>query len=198
MAFSVLLVCGLYVAINAAYLLILSPEVLAESPGVAAAVFSRVLGDAGKPVITGTILLCAAGALNGMLLAGSRLPFALARDYAKQPHFAAPWKGLIWIGIWSAVLVLWGNFERLLFFSGFAVWFFFTLSGAGLFLLYRRQPASRAILKACGFPLFPGILAGTSLLLFAATIFHAPVQALAGCILLLAGIPVYFLLKRRS
>ncbi len=201
-----LIVMALYLLINTAYLKVLSPAEMAGQKAIAAEVLKRLFGKVGLVMITTAVLISSGGALNSTILTGGRIPFAVACDNPamggiSRVHqgFGTPVLSLGLNALWACVLVLWGNFERLLFFTAFANWFFFTLAGIGVFILRRRALKSPAVFSAAqdtkfsmpGYPWVPVLFVGSSVLLCLTTILHAPRESLFGTCLILSGVPVY-------
>jgi APA family basic amino acid/polyamine antiporter len=200
----VFLVTGVYVLINAAYLRAMSPEQMIQSRAIAADIFKDLFGPAGRTLMTAAVLISASGALNSTILTGGRIPFAVACDYPRlswfakvDPRFETPLRSLIVNGIWASILVLWGNFEQLLFFFAFANWFFFALVGISVFV-FRRQIPQASNFCMPGYPMVPILFILSSVWVCWITIQHAPYETFVGVILMLMGIPVYFLFRKRE
>ena len=176
---------------------------MTHSKAIAADVFSKLFGPAGKLILTAAVLISASGALNSTLLTGARIPFAVAEDYPKFSWFAkinpclgTPVRSFILNGVWASVLVLWGNFEQLLFFFAFANWLFFALAGVSVFVLRKKAGPSENF-SMIGYPWVPVIFTLSSIALCAITVMSAPAESLFGFFLLLAGLPIYFLFRSR-
>src|SRR3989338_9576145 len=99
-------------------------------------------------MVTVAILFSALGALNSNILTGARVPFSVAQDFPRlgwfgrvDSKFKTPLRSFVINGVWASVLVLWGNFEQILFFNAFEIWFFFILVGASVFVLRRKMPS---------------------------------------------------------
>ena len=98
---------------------------------------------------------------------------------------------------WDAVLVLWGNFEQLLFFFAFANWLFFALVGLSVFMLRKKNPKGTDTYSMMGYPWVPALFILCSLFLCLVTIQSAPRESLFGALLLLSGLPIYWIFKER-
>jgi len=196
-------IAALYITINAAYLKMMRPEEMIRSPAIAADIFQALFGPAGKTVITCVVLISACGALNSTILTGGRIPFAVGRDFPRfgwlsQVHARTetPLASYAANAIWASVLVIWGNFEQLLFFCGFAKWLEFTLVGLSIFFIRKKHTGEGAIPLRGMEAVAPIIFTLTSAWLCGTTIAYAPREALVGAFLILAGIPVYRCLNR--
>jgi APA family basic amino acid/polyamine antiporter len=188
---------------NAAYLTVLSPAEMIQTKTIASDIFGKLFGEGGKWVVTLAILISAGGALNSTILTGGRIPFAIAGDYPRaswiakvDPKWGTPLRSLVLNSLWACVLVLWGNFEQLLFFSAFAAWLFFAFVGGSVFILRRQSKGEHFLMN--GYPWVPFLFILVSLWLCLTTIQHAPREALMGALLILAGIPVFYFLNGRE
>ena len=200
----ILIVGGVYLLINAAYLNVLSPSQMVQSKAVASDIFFSLFGPTGMVLVTAAVLISASGALNSTILTGARIPFAVACDTPKFSWFAkideryqTPLRSFVLNGLWASTLVLWGNFDQLVFFFAFANWFFFALAGISVFRL-RRKASSPDSFAMAGYPWIPILFVLSSLALCGITIQSAPRESLFGALLLLTGLPVYFLFRQNN
>jgi len=153
----------LYVLANVAYLKVLSIPEIAAAERVGADLAIRTMGPLGGRFVSLAVLLSIVGAVNGCVLTSARVPFAQARDglfFAPlgkvHPRFQTPAVAIVWVGVWTCVLVLTGSYETLYSYSILAAWVFYTLSVAGVFVLRRKLPDAprpyRAGHPAAAFP----------------------------------------------
>ncbi len=199
---SIFIVTGLYLFINVGYLKVMTPDAILHSPSIASDIFYRLFGQGGRRIITVAVLVSASGALNSTILTGARIPFAVAQDSPKlawlgsvHSRFGTPYAAFWANSLWAVMLVLWGNFEELLFFTGFAKWFFFTLAGLSVFILRRKYPETERF-RLPGYPWVPLFFTVVAMTLCLTTILSEPRAALFGVSLLLMGLPVYGFLHR--
>jgi len=212
-----LIVTTLYILANIAYLSILplhgSPTAtdvvgrgiqFAEYDRVATAASSLIFGDVAVSIMAGLIMISTFGCNNGLILAGARLYYAMAKDglFLKQasklnqnsvPAFA------LWLQCaWASVLCLSGTYGDLLDYCTFTSLVFYIVTIGGIFLLRRKEPDAERPYKAFGYPVLPliYILAGLGI----CTILLIEKTRNTGMGLLIAGIgvPIYFLTKRGS
>jgi APA family basic amino acid/polyamine antiporter len=108
-----------------------------------------------------------------------------------------PGNSLLWQGIWASVLVLSGTFDQLTDMIIFAVFIFYGATSLGVFILRRKMPDAYRPYKVWGYPVVPAIFIVFCICLFFNTIITRPREAAIGIILILSGIPVYFLLRRK-
>lgn len=202
--FGLAIVITTYTLINAAYVRVLSIAEIAESPAVAALLAERVLGISGARFIATLVLISAPGVVNVLILAGSRLYFAMASDglFFKaatklHPRYRSPAWSIVAQAGWSGVLVISQTYGQLLQDAMFAEWTFFALIGASVFVFASRDPrfysgpGDRLLISVCasGFTL-------TATAVVVNTLYHSPRQSLLGVLLILAGLPVYRLWVR--
>lgn len=195
----------LYLLANVAYLWAMSPSEIAKSDAVASEILSRLYGANAEKIMTLAVLISAAGALNSTILTGARIPFALAQDLEKlnwlgkiHHRFETPFYSLLLNGFWASLLVLWGNFERLLFFCGFAKWFFFSLSAASIFFIRQRPRDTKHEIFSWGYPAAPILFLLFSIWLCWSVLAHAPFEAFIGTLIVISGIPLYYVLRRKN
>ena len=196
-----LMITGLYFLINAAYLKALSPDQMVQSKAIAADVLKKLFGETGKLAMTAIVLMSSLGALNSNILTGGRIPFSVAQNSPRlkwlgkvDSRFHTPLRSLVLNGIWACVLVLWGNFEQILFFNAFEIWLFFILVGVSVFILRRKNNAHSGF-SMVGYPFVPILFTLVSFWLCWTTIQHAPREAFIGFVIILIGGPLYFLAK---
>ncbi len=211
------LVSLLYVLANVSYLQVLPLHGAADGATVVArgiehatqdrvgtAVAEQIFGAAGATAMAIAILVSTFGCNNGLILAGARVYFAMARDklfFRRAGTLNArhvPSYALIVQSIWVSLLCLTGTYGQLLDYVIFAALLFYVLTTIGLFILRQKQPDLERPYHAVGYPFLPALyvfLAGSvSVILLIAP--QTRTQALFGFVLVLVGIPVYALWRR--
>lgn len=211
LAFGMLLILGLYAAANLAYFYALPfEEVISSYSSVnrtALPVATKAAQAAFGPVAVGILsiafVVSALGSLNGSILTGARVPFAMARDNlffrqlgevshkGRSPVFSVAVQGFI-----ASALALSGTFDQLTDYVVFASWIFYTLATAALFVLRRKLPDAERPFRTPLFPILPLIFIACSSLLLLNTLWRSPMESGVGLAFLAAGIPVFFLFKR--
>ncbi len=194
-----------YILANLAYLSMLPLAELSASPRPAADAVSRAVGPAGGFVIASAIFLSTFGSVGIYTLTAPRIYFAMARDglffrsvAGVHPRFRTPAGAILLQSAWAVVLILfWQTFDRLISYVVFTDWIFFGLTGAAVMVLRRRLPAAPRPYRTLGYPLTPLLFVGVSLWFVVNTLITSPAQAWAGLAFLAAGVPVYFIWKRR-
>ena len=201
------LVSLLYFACNYVYLQVLPLEAIQTAPedrvGTAAA--RAIFGDSAVQMMAAAIMVSTFGCVNGLTMAGARVFYAMALDKLffgaaarLDPQTHAPTTAL-WIQcLWAAVLTLTGSYSELLDYVIFAVLLFYILTIVGIFVLRRTRPAMERPYRALGYPVLPAayiLLAGVVELLL---LLYKPNFTWPGLLIVLLGIPVYFVWKKRE
>jgi APA family basic amino acid/polyamine antiporter len=213
LAFGTFLVIGLYLLANVAYLATLSFSAIQNAPSdrVASETANVIFPGLGAAIMAVAIMISTFGCNNGLILAGARLYYAMARDglffrrvgELNRQHVPA-W-GLIMQGIWAGILVLprkvnadgsYGNlYSNLLDWVISAALIFYILTIAGIFVLRWRRPDAERPYKAFGYPLIPLLyIIGAAIILLVLFIYQ-PATTWPGLIIVLTGVPIYFLWK---
>lgn len=203
--FGTLIVMGVYVLINIAFLYVLPVNVMAKSPLVAASAANVIFGTSGASLISVAVIISTFGALNGSILSTARVQFAMSRDnlFFKSigkihPKFCTPHISLVVQGIWSCVLVMSGTFDTITDYVIFAAWLFYALGAFGVFVLRRKMPQTPRPYKVWGYPYVPAIFVIFSIIYLLNTVVSATSEAAMGLLLILLGLPFYFYWKYKS
>ncbi len=210
-----------YCLANFAYLMTLPLAKIQQAPDdrVATAALNVIFGDAGAVIMAVAIMISTFGCANGLILAGARVYFAMANDgvffkaISKLNEKRVPAMGLLLQGVWAALLVLprtrildpqtgverYGNlYSDLLDYVVFAVLIFYVLTIAGLFVLRRRRPDAERPYRAFGYPIVPALYIVAATVIMLALILYKTQTTWPGLILVLLGVPVYWVWHRRS
>lgn len=163
-----------------------------------------IFGPIGKWIMAGAIMVSTFGCLNGLILAGSRVYYAMALDglfFKKAAHLnkaGVPVFGLIIQGIWSAVLATSGTYGNLLDFVVFAALLFYLLTVGAVILLRVKEPDLPRPYKVPLYPLLPILYLVSAALVMVGQITMRPTFAGFGLLIILSGLPVYFFWKSRK
>ncbi|MFL5635211.1 MAG: APC family permease [Gemmatimonadaceae bacterium] len=211
------LVCLLYLLANVAYLNVLPLQGVkdgatvmqrgiqyATQDRVASAMMETIFGAIGASIMAALILISTFGCNNGLILSGARVYYAMARDKlffqraGTLNRNRVPSAALIAQSIWTSLLCLTGTYGQLLNYVIFAALIFYALTTIGLFRLRTLRPEAERPYKALGYPALPGlyiILASAiAVILLIADTTRA--QAISGLVIVLLGVPVYFIWRR--
>ncbi len=156
----------------------------------------------GVPVMAVIIMVSTFGCVNGLVLSGARLYYAMARDglffrsVGRVNANHVPAVGLVLQGAWSVVLVFSGSYSELLDYIIWAALFFYVLTVAGLFVLRRKRPEAERPYRAFGYPLVPALYVALCAVIMLALLVVKPVYSWPSFLIVLTGIPVYFLWRR--
>lgn len=194
-------VVAIYLLVNVAYLRTLGLEGLASTTTPAAETAGRWFGLAGERFVAMAIAISTFGFLCLSVLAPTRVYYAMAADGAffpalakLHPKYAVPTAAILLQAAWAIVLTLTGRYDQLLGWVVFADWIFFGLTVAGLFVLRSRMPDAAGY-KTPGYPVVPLFFIATALVVVYSSVREAPERSLYGALVLLGGIPVFYLFK---
>ena len=165
---------------------------------VAAAVMARAWPDFGLLFIAVAVMISTFGCINGMILMGARLYYAMAQDrlffrsVGKLNRRGVPAAGLVLQGIWSVLLIFSGTYSELLDYVIFAALLFYALTVTGLFVLRRTRPDATRPYRVIGYPVIPAIYIFLCLVIMFDLLIVKPEYTWPGLIIVATGIPVYF------
>jgi APA family basic amino acid/polyamine antiporter len=206
-----LILVGLYLIANVAYLVALGPAAATASDAIAANAAAAVLGPWAGKIIALTILISTFSAANSVILTAPRVFFAMANDnlFFKKlaevhPHFQTPAAAVIALGVWSAVLACAGKFAELIGGVIFIGWIFYGLGAAAIFPLRRASQGKPIPYRVPGYPFTPFtfVLAAAAIVGNAIYLaFRDPIQfrnLAVAIVLFLLGLPAYYFWRRRA
>jgi len=209
------LVIAIYLLANLAYLCVLplrgAPDgatalergiQFAAEDRVATAVAEVVLGHSGGVLMAIAVMISTFGCNNGLILAGARIYYAMAKDRmfftsvgALNRHLA-PSLALLVQGAWASVLCLSGTYGQLLDFLIFSVLLFYILTIGGIFVLRRTRPGMARPYRTWGYPVLPALYIVMALFIEVQLLRYKPQYTWPGLLLVLLGIPVYWVWKK--
>ncbi len=212
-----LIVCALYLACNWIYLRALpffgTPQgglmqrgvQYATEDRVATAAVQAMLGGRGAGLMAAAIVISTFGCMNGLILAGARVYYAMAKDglffssVAKvNPKYHTPAVSLGVQAVWAALITLTGTYSELLDYVIFAVVLFYILTIAGVFRLRRTRPNAPRPYRAWGYPVLPALYLAFAVCVEWALLTHKALRSVAGLCIVAVGIPVYYLWRRKG
>jgi len=208
----------LYIAANFAYLSVLplhgnanGADVIArgiqyaKEDRVATAALQVIFGGSGAAMMAAAILVSTFGCNNGLILAGARVYYAMAKDglffrsvSRLHPKYKTPAVSLMVQMVWCSILCLSGTYGQLLDYIIIAVLVFYILTIFGLFVLRRKMPDAPRPYRAIGYPVLPAIYIVMALFIDIVLLRYKPQYTWPGLIIVLVGIPVYFAWSRRN
>jgi APA family basic amino acid/polyamine antiporter len=220
MALGTIIVITLYCLANLAYLFALPLAQIQNAPDdrVATAALNAIFGPVGALLMAGAIIISTFGCNNGLILAGSRVAYAMARDglffraTGKLNAKGVPGTALIYQGVWIAVLILlrtkrvdaagavtYGNlYSNLLDYVVFAALMFYVLTIVSVFVLRKKRPDAERPYKAFGYPIVPALYIIAASVILIVLLFYRTETAGWSLVIVLLGLPVYWLWSRQS
>ena len=199
----VLGVIALYVSVSFVCLHVLGAAGLAATMTPATAVMRAALGNRGAALIAAGIAVSTLGFLSQGMLTAPRVYYAMAVDgvffrsvAAVDPRTAAPVAAIVLQGIWAIVVACSGKYEQILNYVVSVDFIWFGMTGCALLILRRRNPSAPGY-RAPGHPYTTLFFVACSWLVVINTVFKYPGNSLVGIVILLTGVPVYFLWKKQ-
>jgi APA family basic amino acid/polyamine antiporter len=204
----------LYVLVNAGVQYVLPANAIAASPrpasdAVAVAVAS-MWGRAGAGVFAAKLVSLGMAismlvTLNGTIMSGARVPFAVARDgyffralAEVHPRFRTPSVAIVvQAGLSIVLLLLGGSFRQLFSLTIFAEWLFYMIAGSTVFVFRWREPELARPYRVLGYPLVPALFVAVAAVLLYYTFRENWPNSLYGVLVILAGVPVFWGFSRR-
>lgn len=203
-----LVVMALYLFVNVSYFHVLTPTEIASVPAsssVAAEVIRRLLGSAAVTLMAAAMMTSSFGALHASVLATARIPYALAKDglvvkslAQVSPRTHVPIRSLVVQGIWACVLAMSGSYDTLTDYAIFALTLFYALVAGSVFYFRRRQPDAERPYRTWGYPVVPILYLIVTVGLIIQTVLNTPKQSTIGLVLILLGLPVYWIIQSRQ
>ena len=195
-------VVAIYLALNAAYRLVLPLDRVLASTRIAHDATLATAGPTAASAIALLVIVSSLGAVSGIILAGPRVYLAMADDGllfrwmgAVHERFRTPYRALLVQGVWACALVWTGSYSAIVSRVVYTEWIFFGALALGVMRL-RRSPAYRPAFRAAGFPVAPLAFASICLAIVLNQVAHDPRDSLIGLGLVAAGLPVYLLWRR--
>jgi APA family basic amino acid/polyamine antiporter len=195
----------LYLLANSAYFHVLSAAEVGANKRVAAAMMQRIVGPWGAGAVSIAVMISIFAALNGSILSGARVPYAMARDrlffhsFAHvHPRFATPSVSILGLSAWSALLVFSGRYDQLYNYVIFASWLLYGMTTAAVIVLRRKRPEMPRPYHTLGYPVVPMLFVAAALVLEVFTLHNSPREAVSGIVLIMLGLPFYFYWKSKK
>src|SRR5437667_141643 len=220
MALGTIIVITLYCLANLAYLFTLPMVQIQTVPDdrVASPALNAIFGPIGAAIMAVAIIVSTFGCNNGLILAGARVSYAMARDglffrsTGRLNNKGVPGSALIYQGIWVTILILlrtrhvdtagvvtYGNlYNDLLDYVVFSVLIFYVLTIAGIFVLRAKRPEAERPYRALGYPFLPLLYIAAAAAIMFVLLLYRTQTAWPGLVIVLLGVPVYLLWSRRN
>ncbi len=203
----ILIIIGVYVLFNLSIINVLPVSKVIASKKVATDASIALFGDAGASLIAVGILISIFGALNGYLMTGVRIPFAMGQDnllpFSKffgkvNARFETPLNSFVFEVILASLYVLSGSFDTLTNLVMFVLWIFFTMTVCGVFILRKKRLDIERPFSVPLYPLVPLVGIGGGIYIIISTLITDTTYALLGLLITLVGLPVYLYVKTKK
>jgi len=177
----------------------------ASEDRVATAVMEQMFGVTGGYLMAFAIMISSFGCNNGLILSGARVYYAMAKDglfFRKvgelHPKYRTPVVSLMVQMVWTCILCVSGSYGQLLDYIVFAVLVFYILTILALFVLRVKRPTAERPYRAIGYPVLPAIYIVMALFIDVVLLRYKPQFTWPGLIIVLLGLPVYFVWSRQG
>jgi APA family basic amino acid/polyamine antiporter len=195
----------LYVLVNAAVQYVLPASAIAASPRPASDAVALVMGRMGAGFVSAGMAISMLVTLNGTIMSGARVPYAVARDgyffsalAEVHPRFHTPSIAIVLQAAMSiALLLLGGNFRQLFSLAIFAEWLFYMIAGSTVFVFRWREPDAPRPYRMFGYPFVPALFIGVAGVLLYYTFRGDWPNSFYGLLVILAGVPAFAWFRRR-
>ena len=202
----VALVAVLYMGMNAGIQRALPATAIAEAAVPAAAASEAAIGHVGVSLVSIGMIVSMLAGLNGTIMSGGRVPFAVARDgylfkalAEVHPKFHTPGLALVIQGAMAVVLELVGGaFRELFSLAIFAEWLFYAVAASTIFVFRRREPGVKRPYRTIGYPVVPALFIATAAVLLYYTFTSNLRDSIGGLAVILLGVPVYWWFARKK
>ena len=200
------IVAALYMLTNAAVQYVLPAASIAASPRPASEATAIAVGLWGAAVVSAGMALSMLVTLNGTIMSGARVPFAMARDgyFFKamaevHPRFHTPSVALMVQLLLSAFLLLFaGSFRELFSLAIFAEWLFYMIAASTVFVLRWKEPNAPRPYRTWGYPVVPALFVAAAVVLLFYTFTDNLRNSAWGCVVILSGVPIYAYFARKK
>lgn len=203
--YGILAVAAIYLVTNVSYFYVLTASEAAASDRVASEAARKFLGPAGGDAVALAAMISIFAALNGSILSGARVPYAMARDRyffgalgRVHSRYHTPHISILALSGWSALLVLSGSYEQLFTYVIFASWILYGMTAATIFVLRAKRPDLERPYRTLGYPVVPALFVFVASCLVLMTLWTSPAESLKGLGLIALGFPFYRYWKKKA
>lgn len=197
--FGTLGVMIIYLLANTAYFYVLSSAEVAASDRVPAEMMRKLFGPTGAAVVSVAAMVSIFSALNGSILSGARVPYAMASDglFFKKlatvhPEYRTPAHSMLWLAFWSGILVFSGQYDQLAATVVFSSWILYGMTAASVIVLRYKRPDMPRPYRTLGYPVIPVLFVIVASILIFFTLKDQPRESILGLGLIATGIPFYW------
>lgn len=199
-------VMAIYLLINIAFLMVMSASSLAGTDTPAYQAAQIIFGSFGGKLVSIGILISVFGSINGYVMTGMRVPYAMAMENklpfskwfsALTVNSRVPYNSGIFILLIAIVMMLIGGFNTLTDMLVFVIWIFYTMTFAAVIILRKREPNLNRPYKVPFYPVLPGIAIIGGLFIVINTLFTQPLLAVYGLGITALGLPIYYSMRSK-
>ena len=201
----VLAIVAIYLAVNLAYLFLLTIPEMTRSPLVASDAAQKIFGVAGASVVAAVVMVSTFGATNGSMMTGPRIFYAMAEDgnffrpiAAVHPRWKTPYAAILLAAALGIGYVLVRNFQQLADAFILGIWPFYALAVGAVYILRRSRPDAPRPYRTWGYPVVPAVFLVASVAMLLNSAVNSARDTLIGFGVILAGIPAYYLWRAVS
>ena len=194
----------IYILVNIAYFHVLSPGQVAGSNRVAATMMRQVAGQTGANLVSIAAMISMFAALNGSILSGARVPYALSRGGYFFAPFArvnaahhTPGVAIMGLSVWGMIVVLSGTYDQLVDYVIFASWILYGMTAATVLVLRRKRPDLARPYKTLGYPVVPVLFVIMAAAIVISALYNSPRESFLGLAFISVGLPFYFYWRKR-
>ena len=161
-----------------------------------------VFGNSGSLIMAIFIMISTFGCNNGLILAGARVYYSMAKDglffrsAGKLNKNKVPGFALVIQCAWASILCMSGTYSDLLAYVVFTVLLFYIITIAGIFVLRKKKPDAERPYKAFGYPVIPILYIIAALIIMTVLLIQKPNTTWPGLLIVIAGLPVYFIWRK--
>jgi APA family basic amino acid/polyamine antiporter len=199
------IVTALYLGVNVAFLKTMSVAGLAAAARPAQIASLVLFGAAATLLLSGAIVAMAIGSASAAVVPPARIAYAMARNgllperFGRvHPRFRTPALSIAIFAVWTSILCLSGRYEQLFVYATFAIILSYVAAGVSIFVFRKKRPDADRPYRCWGYPWTPLLFVGSSLAVAVATIRSQPRETLSGLAIMVAGIPVYYGMRRKT
>jgi APA family basic amino acid/polyamine antiporter len=199
------IVIALYLGVNVAFLKTMSVAGLAASTRPAQVASLMLFGAGATLLLSGAIVAMAIGSASAAVVPPARIAYAMARNgllperFGRvQPRFRTPALSIAIFAVWTSILCLSGRYEQLFVYATFAIILSYVAAGVSIFVFRKKRPDADRPYRCWGYPWTPLLFVASSVAVAVATIRSQPRETLAGLAIMVAGIPVYYGMRRKT
>jgi APA family basic amino acid/polyamine antiporter len=200
-----LVLVGVYVCANLAYVSALGAAGVASATRVAASALGIVVSHGAARMVALIVLISIFSAANSIMLNSPRVYYAMAKDglffhslSQVHPRFGTPAVAIAVAALWSALLAVTGTFEQLLTYVVFIGWIFYALAAASIFIYRKRLPEALRPYRVPAYPVTPIVFVSAAAALVVSTMATQPARSAIGLGIVLLGAPAYVFWRRSA